>query len=288
MDTSLLPLVLIAVAIVGGIIIVILAVLQPKALEASAGGTAQSESTPLGRTREEKSKDQLRDRLVYAGLYRRNSPSFFYAMQLCFVVLPIVTGLVAYNLGLLRLYPAILLGTIFGLAGVVLPGLWLDYRKAKRQTNIRRAIPDALDVITICVEAGLSLSSAIVRVSKDLANTHPLLATELTIVHRHMQMGKTAGEALRSFAERFDLGELRSLSSVVTQSEKFGASISSALRVHAETLRTKRMQKAHEKAQKAAIWILLPTVFCIFPALFVVILGPAAFDIAELIRTMGK
>ncbi len=280
-----LPLILIGVSIAGAVVILILALLrQPATQETPETGSV---STAMAPTQAEKSKEQLRERLIHAGLYKNNSPTFYYMTQLMFASAPVLLGLLAYNMGLLRFNVAILGGLTTGLAGVIAPGLWLDFRKSRRQTAIRRSIPDALDVITICVEAGLSLSAALVRVSKDLSGTYPLLATELTIVHRHIQMGKTSGEALRSFAERFDLAELRSLASVVMQSEKFGASIASALRAHARSLRKKRMQKAHEKAQKAAVWILLPTVFCIFPALFVVILGPAAYDIADLIRTMG-
>lgn len=231
-------------------------------------------------------KQKLRERLIHAGLYKQNSPAFFYMLQIVFISIPVLLCLVAHRFGMLSFQAGMLGGLICGIFGVIAPGLWLDSRKAARQTAIRRSIPDALDVITICVEAGLSLNAAIVRVSKDLANTYPLLATELLIVHRQIQMGKTAGDALRSFAERFDLSELRALASVVAQSERFGASIGGALRVHGETLRTKRMQQAHEKAQKAAVWILLPTVLCIFPALFVVILGPAAYDVAELMRNL--
>jgi tight adherence protein C len=114
-----------------------------------------------------------------------------------------------------------------------------------------------------------------------------MLSTELTIVNRQIQMGKSTGEALRSFAERFDLEELRLLASVVTQSERFGASIANALRVQGDSLRTRRMQRAQEKAQVATLKILFPTAFCIFPSIFVVILGPAIFDLAELLRRMN-
>ena len=228
--------------------------------------------------------EKLRERLVHAGLYKQDSPTFFYATQFLLAAIPILLGIGAYLSGFITIRAALGFGFITGIAGVVAPGLWLDYRKVKRQPLIRRALPDALDVITICVEAGLSLSAALVRVSKDLRSTYPILATELTIVHRQIQMGKSTGEGLRSFAERFDLEELRSLASVVQQSEKFGASIATALRVHGESLRTKRMQKAQEKAQKAAVKILFPTLLCIFPSLFVVVLGPAAYDILDLLR----
>ena len=282
-----LPILLIGSAVAGLFIVVVLALVRQPATGVSGDGSAIpiAQAVP---TAQEKSKQNLRDRLIHAGLYKQNSPTFYYLMQLGFAAIPVAVGFASYRVGLISFNVAVLMGLISGIAGVIAPGLWLDYCKARRQTLIRRSIPDALDVITICVEAGLSLSAAIVRVSKDLSATYPLLATELTIVHRHVQMGKTAGEALRSFAERFDLSELRSLSSVVTQSEKFGASIASALRVHGETLRKKRMQKAREKAAKAAVWILLPTVICIFPALIVAILGPAAYDIMEMLADVNK
>jgi tight adherence protein C len=287
--TIYLPFILIGVAVAGGVAAIVLSLVNRPAI----AGPDELTVTPTHPSRvtiapEDKNKQQLRERLIHAGLYRENSPIFYYLTQLAFAAIPILTGVLAYNFGLLSFNIAILSGMILGILGVVVPGLWLDYCKACRQTKIRRSIPDALDVITICVEAGLSLNAAVVRVSQSLADTYPLLATELTIVHRHIQMGKSAGEALRSFSERFDLSELRSLSSVVMQSEKFGAGIASALRVHGETLRMKRMQRAKEKAAQAAVWILLPTVFCIFPALFVVILGPAYYDIQEMMRTVGQ
>jgi tight adherence protein C len=294
MDQSMFfPLIMIGLAVIGGVVALILSLAnRPAAAVVAEPGATQNRSTHPARTKEEdteeKRRQELRERLIHAGLYRADSPTLYYITQLLFASVPVVTGAIAYRMGLLGLNIAMLSGVIFGILGVVAPGLWLDYLKSRRQTTIRRSIPDALDVMTICVEAGLSLNGAIIRVSQGLADTYPLLATELTIVHRHIQMGKSAGEALRSFAERFDLAELRSLSSVVLQSEKFGAGIASALRVHGESLRMKRMQRAREKAAQAAVWILLPTVFCIFPALFVVILGPAAFDIQEMIQTVGK
>lgn len=231
--------------------------------------------------------DLLRRRLIHAGLYRRHSTFYFYLTQAMLAVIPVFVGFAAYTYGLYSLRSALIIGAITGIAGVVLPGLWLDYQKATRQTMIRRSIPDALDIATICVEAGLSLNAALVRVAKDLRTTYPMLSTELTIVNRQIQMGKSTGEALRSFAERFDLEELRLLASVVMQSERFGASIASALRVQGDSLRTRRMQRAQEKAQTATLKILFPTALCIFPSIFVVILGPAVFDLIELLRKMN-
>ncbi len=174
------------------------------------------------------------------------------------------------------------------MAGVLAPGLWLDKQKKKRQTDIRRALPDALDLLVVCVEAGLSLPAALVRVTKELRTAYPMLSMELIIVHREVQLGHSTGEALRRFADRFDLEELRSLSSVVRQAERFGASIVNALRVHAETLRHKRTEQARERAQKATVKILFPTLLCIFPAIFVVVVGPAAFGIIEMFSRMSS
>jgi tight adherence protein C len=235
----------------------------------------------------ESPRDLLRRRLIHAGLYKKDSTTFFYMTQAALVAIPVLVGVGAYWSGALSMNYALVLGLMTGIAGVLLPGLWLDYQKVARQTAIRKSMPDALDVATICVEAGLSLNAALIRVAKELRPAYPMLSTELTIVNRQIQMGKSTGEALRSFGERFDLEELRLLASVVLQSERFGASIANALRVQGDALRTRRMQRAQEKAQTATLKILFPTAFCIFPAIFVVILGPAVFDLYDLVQRMN-
>ena len=230
---------------------------------------------------------KLEKRLVQAGLYRKNSTFYFVLTQVVLLSASVLLGLGASSLGLASKQTCLLIGAGVGIAGIITPGLVLDHWKKQRQTSIRRALPDALDVIIVCVEAGLSLPSALVRVSSELRTAHPMLAAEMTIVHREIQMGSSTGNALRNFADRFDLEEVRSLSSVVQQAERFGASIVNALRVHAEVLRRKRFQQAQERAQKAVIKLLFPTVLFIFPAIFIVILGPAAFDIYAVFRDMA-
>jgi len=169
------------------------------------------------------------------------------------------------------------------------PSFWLDGCKKKRQTSFRRSLPDALDLLVICLEGGLSLPGSLKRVGSELRTAHPVLALELSIVQREIQLGHSPGEALQKMGARTDLEEIRSLASVITQSERFGASLVKSLRVHAETLRLKRQQRAEELAQKAAVKILFPTLLLIFPAVFVVILGPAAFQIMEyLSQIVGK
>ncbi len=257
---------------------------QSQATGTVDGSLAHGVSIPV--VPKETSTEQLRRRLIHAGLYKKNTSTFFYMTQAALVAIPILVGFGAYYVGAINLRYSLLIGLGTGIAGVLFPGLWLDYQKSLRQSMIRKAIPDALDISTICVEAGLSLNAALIRVAKDLRPAYPMLSTELTIVNRQIQMGKSTGEGLRSFAERFDLEELRMLASVVMQSERFGASIANALRVQADSLRTRRMQKAQEKAQTATLKILFPTAFCIFPALFVVVLGPAVFDLIDLFQRM--
>ena len=147
-------------------------------------------------------------------------------------------------------------------------------------------MPDALDLLVICLEGGLSLPASLRRVGGELRTAHPLLALELNIVQREIQLGSSPGESLQKLGVRTDLEEIRSMAAVITQAERFGASLVKSLRVHAETLRTKRQQYAEEMAAKAAVKVLFPTLLFIFPAIFVVILGPAAFQIMEQLGQM--
>jgi tight adherence protein C len=133
----------------------------------------------------------------------------------------------------------------------------------------------------ICIEGGLSAPGSLKRVASELRTAHPVLATELNIVQREIQLGRTPGESLQQMGSRIDLEEVRSLASVITQAERFGVSLVKSLRVHADSLRLKRQQYAEEMAQKAAIKVLFPTLLFIFPAIFVVILGPAVFQVFQ-------
>lgn len=235
-----------------------------------------------------KSRNQIGERLIQAGLYKRNSTFFYLSVKAVLMLLPLTLGFAAYSLGVVPLTTALLGGAIAGLFGTIVPGFWLDSRKKKRQSELRRALPDALDVIIICLEGGMSLPGSFSKITSELRTAHPTLAAEMAIVQREIQMGRSTGEALRQFANRFDVEELRSMASVVLQAEKFGASVVKALRVHADSLRIKRQQYAEEMAQKAVIKILFPTLLFIFPALFIVILGPAAVDVMELMKKLGE
>jgi tight adherence protein C len=230
---------------------------------------------------DEGERTQLRTRLIHAGFYGRQAMAIFLGTKLILIVVPALIGLFLGLIGLLPTTQAVLGGACMGIAGMIGPSFWLEGRKKKRQTNFRRSLPDALDLLVICLEGGLSFHGSLRRVGSELKTSHTALAAELNIVQREIQLGSSPGEALQKMGVRTDLEEIRSLASVITQAERFGASLVKSLRVHAETLRNKRQQHAEERAQKASVKVLFPTLLLIFPAIFVVILGPAVFQIIE-------
>jgi tight adherence protein C len=231
-------------------------------------------------------RTRLQARLVQAGFYGRQAIYYFLGVKLLLMILPPVLGLAAAMLDLVSISTGLICGALLGVVGMIAPSFWLDRRKAGRQIAFRRALPDAMDVLVICLEGGLSLPASFKRVAGELRTAHPMLAAELLIVEREMQLGRSTGEAVRQFGERADLEEVRNLASVISQSERFGASLVKALRVHAESLRERRMQYAEEMAQKAATKILFPTILFIFPSIFVVILGPAVVQILDMFKKL--
>jgi tight adherence protein C len=226
---------------------------------------------------------ELRERLVQAGVYRDRASSWFTPVRVVSFLIPVLAGIGLAISGACSPAIAILLGASVGGMGTLAPSFWLDYLKRKRQTLIRRSLPDALDTVVVCLEGGLSLTASFGRVANELSAAHPLLAKELKIVDREVQMGRSMGEAMRNFAWRFDLEELRGMSSVIIHAERYGASVSKAMATYADSLRLKRQQRAEEMAHKAAVKILFPTLLCIFPAVFIVVLGPAAIQIVRVL-----
>jgi len=200
----------------------------------------------------------------------------------------VVLGLAAGMIQVVPLGRGILFGTLASGLGLVLPTFWLHRRTMARQLKIRRAIPEFLDVVVICLDAGLSFQAALQRVQGELEAAFPLFAFELNIVLQEIQLGMSTGEALHRFAERSDMEEVRSLAGVVIQSERYGASLTKALHTHAKALRVKRTQAAEENGQKASVKILFPTILCIFPAIFIVILGPAMIQIYAMLAKMKQ
>jgi len=235
---------------------------------------------------DEGERTKLQTRLIHAGLYRRQAMVVFLGVKVLLIA-PAFLCVAASLIGVVTLWQGLIIGLCLGIVGLIGPSFWLDRMKRKRQSNFRRALPDALDVLVICLEGGLSLSAGLRRVSTELRTAHPALASELAIVQREVQLGLTSGEALKKMGERSDLEEVRSLASVILQSERLGASLVKSLRVHSESLRHKRYQRAEEKAAVAATKVLFPTLLFILPAVFVVILGPAAFSVIKMLGKMN-
>jgi tight adherence protein C len=165
--------------------------------------------------------------------------------------------------------------------GYLLPDMWLTWRVGVRQRKLRRALPDALDLLVICVEAGLGLDQALMKVSQDMRIAHPELSEELQFVNLEMRIGKTRIDALRELARRTGLDDIKALVAMLIQTERFGTSIAQSLRVYSDDMRLKRRQRAEEMSAKTSVKMVPALVFFIFPALMVVILGPALITLSH-------
>jgi tight adherence protein C len=196
------------------------------------------------------------------------------------VLLPLVLLAIVFFTGIYRWNPFFILA-LAALAGYMLPEMWLVAKISARQHRLRLAVPDGLDLLVICVEAGLGLDQALLRVSEELHITHRDLSEELQLVNAEMRLGKTRVEALRELSRRTGLDDIKSLVAMLVQTERFGTSIAQSLRVFSDDLRTKRRQRAEELAAKISVKMVPVLVFFIFPALMVVILGPAFIAIAR-------
>ena len=227
---------------------------------------------------------RLEARMGQAGLYSPDALLAFLGAKLLLTIALPVAAVLAVALAAPPSQSNFLLAGVAGVViGTLLPDMWLDARRRKYQTELRRTLPDALDLLVLCVEGGGSLTSAVHRVTEDLEMAHPLLTAELRIVLREIQMGLSTGEAFKRFGERCGLEDVRDLASVMLQSERFGAGVAKALRIHADVCRADRQQRAEEMAQKAAVKILFPTLLCIFPAIFIVLLGPAMYQMTDML-----
>ena len=225
----------------------------------------------------------LRNRLVQAGYRRDEALTVFFGIRILFAVL-----LFALAATPIIMKPNILLG-LLGLAlGYVLPGMVLARLARRRSHRIQLSLADALDLMVVSVEAGLGLDQAIQRVGAELAFAYPDLADELRLVNLELRAGKARAEALRNVADRTGVEDLGSLVTMLIQTDKFGTSVAQSLRVYSETLRTKRRQRAEEAAAKTGVKMVFPLVFCIFPAIWVVTIGPAAIKFVQVLFPMAN
>jgi tight adherence protein C len=205
------------------------------------------------------------------------------AMRGIKVISPFATLAGAYFSGLYRINVFFIPVVAFVL-GYLLPDMWLTWRVSVRQRKLRRALPDALDLLVICVEAGLGLDQALMKVSQDMRIAHPELSEELQFVNLEMRIGKTRIDALRELARRTGLEDIKALVAMLIQTERFGTSIAQSLRVYSDDMRLKRRQRAEEMSAKTSVKMVPALVFFIFPALMVVILGPAIITLGHQLK----
>ncbi len=221
--------------------------------------------------RSAKEMGSLRLRLVQAGYRRHEALTIFFGIR------------VVFALALFSLFSTSVLArpnmtlALGGLGfGYVLPGMVLARMAKRRAHRIRLSLADALDLLVVSVEAGLGLDQALSRVGMELEFAYPELSDELRLINLELRAGKPRAEALRNLADRTGVDDLSALVTMLIQTDKFGTSVAQSLRVYSETLRTKRRQRAEEAAAKTGVKMVFPLVFCIFPAIWIVTIGPAA------------
>jgi tight adherence protein C len=226
---------------------------------------------------------KLQQRLIVAG-YRSNEALFIFFGIRVFAAI----AMFALFAMPIVMKPNVILALGMCFLGYVIPGIVLARLAKKRQHLIRLGLPDALDLLVVSVEAGLGLDQAIQRVGQELAFAHKDLCDELRLINLELRAGKARAEALHNLAERTGVDDVSSLVAMLVQTDKFGTSVAHSLRIHSETLRTKRRQRAEEAAAKTGVKMVFPLVFCIFPAIWVVTIGPAAIKFVQVIGPMGN
>jgi tight adherence protein C len=224
----------------------------------------------------------VKQRLIRAGMRKDstlrifNGCKFVVPVMLC--VIALVTGAGAYS-------PFFIYSVCLGL-GYLAPDFWLSRKIKKRQSKIRRGLPDVLDLLVICIEAGLSIDQGTTRTSEELVMAQPELCDELHVVVLEQRAGRPRQDTWKHLAERTDVDSVRNLVSMLVQAEQFGTSIGKTLRTHSDTLRTQRIQQVEEQAAKTTIKLIFPLVFFIFPSLFLVVLGPSIIIMMDSFKSL--
>jgi len=229
---------------------------------------------------------QLRERLVHAGFRRENAPVAFKGGQLILggfgLFLGGIVGLVLDGVTTQLAIKAFIAGGI----GFYLPEICLWWMGSKRKEAIFLGLPDALDLMVVCVEAGLGLDQAMRKVGEELQKSHRVIADEYCVANQQLQFGRPRSEVLQALGYRSGVDDLRQLASILIQADKFGSSVGTALRVQSDAMRVKRRQIAEEKAAKTAVKMIFPLVLFIFPGIFVVLVGPAAINMYRNLLTI--
>jgi tight adherence protein C len=218
----------------------------------------------------------LRQRLIHAGVRSPAAPAIFYGLR---IVLALAVPSLLLSLPIAWKLPHIQMVLVLCISagfGFILPSLWIDARKSRRQGELQRALPDALDLMVVCVEAGYAINASLARVSDEFKAKSPVLSAELGLVTAETRTGKSLTDALRGLSERTGVDDVSSLVALLVQTERFGTSVANALRVHADAMRIRRMQRAEERAQKAPLKLIFPATL-IFAALMMIFMAPSLY-----------
>ena len=223
----------------------------------------------------------LRQRLSTAGYRRDSDLAVFFAVRLL-TAGAFVTIVLVGTLGISIEPPFNFAIPGFALViGYILPGIALDKLAKARRKKMRLALPDALDLLTVCVEAGLGFDQALVRVTCELKHVYPHLSDELSLVSLEMNAGKRRAQALRHLADRTGVEEVTKLVAVLIQTDRFGTSLAESLRTHSDYMRVRRRQEAEERANKVGVKLVFPIFFCILPAMMIVVAGPGLLQVVQ-------
>lgn len=232
-------------------------------------------------SKDEGEQSELKVRLGNAGFSNPNAPRNFLALKIISLILGLLFGAI-YGFANMGVSNNSWMGFVIGGGlGFYLPEAILTLLKMSRQQKIFLQLPDSLDLLVVCVEAGLGLDAGLRRVSEELAEGAPEVCQELSTANMQLQMGRPRREVLRDLGIRTGVDDVRALAAILIQADRFGSSIAQALRVQSESMRTKRRQMAEEKAQGAAVKMIFPLVLFIFPGIFVILVGPAGIQLMD-------
>jgi tight adherence protein C len=246
----------------------------------SIGGVVSHFDSVLPKSQQEVSV--VKQRLIRAGFRKEQTVKYFNGAKF---LIPLLLCAVALVSGLGSISPFFVYAMCLGL-GYLIPDFWLGRKIKTRQSAIRRGLPDVLDLLVICIEAGLSLDQATMRTSQELTYAQPELCDELTVVVLEQRAGRPRQDTWKHMSDRVDVDCVRNLVSMLIQAEQFGTSIGKTLRTHSDTLRTQRIQQVEEQAAKTTIKLIFPLVLFIFPSLFLVVLGPAVLIMMDSFKSM--
>jgi tight adherence protein C len=257
--------------------------------QSAAGALAERVASPLQRLAPPSAAEarKVQKELMHAGFRSESAPIIYRGFQLLSLIF--FPGAVALGCAVLgRPLDSALIYIIvaFGVGGY-LPRFVLKRLIKRRQLFLRWGLADALDLMVVSIEAGLGLNAALVRVGEELRVVHPDISEEFEITNLEIRVGRERDEALRNLSERCGVDDLKSLVAMLIQADRFGTSIAKAVRVYADSLRTKRRQRAEQAAQKAAVKLLMPLALFLFPTLFIVILGPAGINLMDTLGNMN-